>query len=152
MGRIWPRHSHRGRPLNAIVRRQLKISSTDGRSWISFDRRTYDSGYTGWAVEAVSTTSFGNTFSGGNNDLFLEHLDKFVAAFDQFVLDRSVSVRLTGTYDTVISIVGDASHVVLEFRIGAADHLSQKHAVCGAFEIDQERLSGIAVGLRELCN
>ncbi len=143
MGRIWPRHSHRGRPLNAIVRRQLKISSTDGRSWISFDRRTYDSGYTGWAVEAVSTTSFGNTFSGGNHDLFLEHLDKFVAAFDQFVLDRSVSVRLTGTYDTVISIVGDASHVVLE---------SQKHAVCGAFEIDQERLSGIAVGLRELCN
>jgi len=24
VGRIWPRHSHRGRPLNAIVRRLMK--------------------------------------------------------------------------------------------------------------------------------
>jgi hypothetical protein len=126
----------------------MRIHSADRHSWLSIEPG--GSGNPTWVLAASVRTGLGELFSGSNADVFLEHFGDFATAFDSFVGNRAIKVRVEGTYGTWISVWGNAQHVILEFHIGAMDHLSRDYAVRGAFELDQEQLASIAAELREL--
>ena len=127
----------------------MKIVSADRRSWLSIERKLYDSGHSSWSVEGLCNTGSG-MFHGRNDGVQFERFGEFVEAFERFILNRDVSTRLSGTYGTSVCFSGNAKHVTVQFRVGDADHISEKYAVVGELEIDQEFLNEIARDLREL--
>jgi hypothetical protein len=130
----------------------MRIVSPDGRSWVELDRLSSENGYDAWAVEASTQTAHGDVFRGRNGDLHLLNIERFVAALDAFVLNRQTPVQVDGTYDSFIRFTGTTNGVVLEFRVGAADHLSKSHAVSGAFPLAQEALLQVVAAFKEVAS
>ncbi|MFZ3320750.1 MAG: hypothetical protein WA190_00150 [Usitatibacter sp.] len=116
------------------------------------DRQSHGHAYSAWAVEASVRTGSGDIFHGRNGDLQLLNVERFVSALDAFVLNRRAPVQLEGTYDSFIRFSGSASGITIEFRIGAADHLSKSYVVSGAFSLDQEALLQVIGAFKEVAS
>lgn len=129
----------------------MRIIGDDKRSWLSIERWE-DGGYSAFAMEAHVEIGHGE-FHSKNIDVQLLQIDKFVSEFDCFILDRSLSPRLNGTYDSYICFRGVGAQVVLEFEIGDATTIGSKtvfHRQTGAFIVDQEFLTEILRSFRSL--
>jgi hypothetical protein len=72
--------------------------------------------------------------------------------FDRFILDRSHTPRLEGTYDTYLAFSTSGTAVMLQYRLGDA-FCGRKTAYfhqSGEFEVDQENLLQYLAGFQAL--
>ncbi len=129
----------------------MKIMSVDRQCWITLELKRDLSGYAGFEIEIHADIGHGQ-FSAKNLDVQLFSLRQFVSEFDEFILDRSRSPRLEGTYGSCLafSMIGGA--VLLEYGLG--DACCGKKTIdfyhSGGFEIEQDSLLELFAGFRQL--
>ena len=123
----------------------MNITSTDKKSRISIEHHVDEHGYYSFYIEA--TIDLGHSlFHAKNTDIHFTNTEKFAKELDAFILDRSVTPFLEGTYDSNLGLVGDANNVYLSIELGSAfmGEKTHKYALSGTLEIDQETLSHVA--------
>ena len=133
----------------------MKIESTDSKSKIEIIR-TGDEGYSSFEVSVNIDIGHG-FFSGCNTDLIFLNLSNFIDEIDAFILNRNISPKLNGTYDSFIQLIKDkrTSAILVKFKIGDAycgysDTI--QYSIEGGFEINQELLSTILTEAKKLNN
>lgn len=128
----------------------MKISSQDNLSWLKIECGGDPAGYLGFQVEAHVDIGH-SQFDAKNSDVHFSKLEIFVAEFDRFITDRTLSPRLEGTYDTFIVFSGRGSAVMVQYRIGSAfGNKSACYYQSAEFEVMQEYLLECMAGFREL--
>jgi hypothetical protein len=129
----------------------MHITSINNKSFVTLERNAGGGGYQSFRM-AVHADIGRGTFSGQNEDLHFLNLRAFTEAFDAFILDRSRSPRLEGTYDTWVAFSGLSTTVLCEYSLGEA--FSGVKTIwlrqSGAFEVDQGRLLEYLAGFRAL--
>jgi hypothetical protein len=132
----------------------MRIISRDARCSIDVTRHD-DGAYSSFAVSCAVDIGHGR-FNGANEDVHFLNLREFVGHLDAFILDRTVTPTLSGTYESSIRLWSPADHrlvVMLDFAIGdayAGTPFPVKYRMEGQFEIDQDMLNSILQGFREL--
>lgn len=120
----------------------MKITDIDNVCSIIVDCKSNPRTYSGFQIEVHVDIGHGQ-FHATNTDVQFLNLEAFVSGFDRFILDRSRTPRLEGTYDTYIAFSGSGTTVMLQYRLGDAFcgrktiHFYQS----GEFEVDQEHLT-----------
>lgn len=130
----------------------MKIFSSDTRSWLRIER-TKTGEYVGFEVEARIDVGHGR-FHVQNDDVQWLNVADFAAELETFVLNRSVSPRLEGTYDSFLKIRAFSNLVNMEFAIGDTFCGNRTHEYLfeGSFEIDQETLGRLVREFEALSN
>ncbi len=129
----------------------MKIFSVDNICSITIERNDETDTHSGFQMEAHVDVRHGQ-FDAKNIDVQFANLEEFVSEFDRFILDRSRTPRLEGTYDTYIAFSGQGNAVMLQYRLGDA-FCGRKTAYfhqSGEFEIAQEYLLQYLAGFRAL--
>lgn len=129
----------------------MKLTSEDRQCWIAIEAMADPDGYCGFAVEAHADIGHGQ-FCAKNADVQFLNLAQFVAEFDRFLLDRSLSPRLEGTYGCYLAFSAAGNSVTVQYGIG--DAFCGKRTVyfqqSGAFEMAQENLLPILADFRRI--
>ena len=129
----------------------MRIIGKDNRCWLSIEHWG-DDGYSAFEIEAHVEIGHGE-FHSKNIDVQLLKLGEFVSEFNRFIMDRSLSPRLEGTYDSHICFREVGVEVVLEFAIGDATTIGNNtifYRQTGAFIVDQEYLTETFRSFRSL--
>jgi len=124
----------------------MRISSANTDSWIDIKYN----GENSFTVQVHIDIGHGR-FDATNVDVNWLHYRQFVSEFDNFILDRSLTPRLEGTYNTFLAFSGHAHRIMLEYRLGDGyygDTPPEEHYQSGTFEMNQESLLQILAEFR----
>ena len=127
----------------------MKICSVDDNCFVTLERAGAPGSHSGFQMEVHADIRHGQ-FDAKNIDVHFLNLEEFVSEFDRFILDRSRTPRLEGTYDTYVAFSAIGSAVVLKYQLGDAfagrrtSHFYQS----GEFEVEQENLLEYLDGFR----
>lgn len=127
----------------------MKISSADNNCFITLEYRGDASGYSGFQVEVHADIRHG-IFDAKNIDVQFLNLEGFVSELDKFILDRTRTPRLEGTYNTYFSFSVNGSAVILKYQLGDAfcGRKTSFFYQSGEFEVEQEGLLQLVGGFR----
>ncbi len=130
----------------------MKVHSADRRSWLRIELQPDEENNYSSFVLAADVDCGHSKFTSENRDLHLFGLAEFILELNKFVLNRSRTPILVGTYDSHVCFRALGSAVILDFCIGSFQsyHNGLNHSHRGAFEIDQEFLNQIVEGFDEL--
>jgi hypothetical protein len=131
----------------------MRISSTDRKAWLELSRNEAEP-HASFAIECSVEIAHGS-FRARNGDVHFFNLEEFAKALDAFVLDRALTPRLEGTYDTRVEFSRPRSKnaVMLSFVIGDAYcgyAATVDYRTAGEFEIGAEYLNDVVAAFREL--
>jgi hypothetical protein len=131
----------------------MRIGSTDGKVWLELTRNQAEP-HASFAIECSVDVAHGS-FRARNSDVHFFNLEEFAKALDAFVLDRTLTPRLEGTYDTRVELSRPRSKnaVMLSFVIGDAYcgyAATVDYRTAGEFEIGAEYLNDVVAAFREL--
>jgi hypothetical protein len=115
------------------IRKNMRISSTDSKSWIEIQRNK-DDDFPSFQFRAAIDIEHG-TFSACNSSLAFLNLRKFAEEVDQFILHRELRPFLEGTYESYLKLrQTDSNEILITFCIG--------DTFCGCKSTDEFRLHG----------
>lgn len=89
----------------------------------------------------------GGRFQGLNRDVFFSGFEKFCDEFDHFILDRSLTPRLEGSYDSFLSFSGKGNSIDFAFCVG--DYGTEDHRLSSSFTIEGDRLNELTSYFRD---
>ena len=109
------------------------------------------------ACEFEASVSYGHgKFSALNTDVQFIEITEFSVEFDLFIMQRSLTPRLAGTYDSFISFTAIGTQVAVSFCIGDAfcgrGLGTEEPRLSGRFAIDSECLNKLNSYFRSLAN
>jgi len=129
----------------------MKITSADNVSLITIQPPKEGSNYTGFEVVILADLVHGQ-FVANNKDVHFLNLDTFVGEFDNFISDRSLTPRLTATYDTFLEFKKSDNSLICKYSLGDAfsGRKITRHCQSGEFTIEQECLLELFRGFKAL--
>jgi hypothetical protein len=129
----------------------MKISSLDKTCSVTLEYTGDARGYSGYQIEADVDIRHGR-FYAKNIDVQFLNWDEFVSEYNRFILDRSLTPRLVGTYDSYIAFTGNGTAVYLQFCLGDAfcGRKTVGFRQSGEFEVEQQTLLQYLAGFRAL--
>ncbi len=127
----------------------MKISSADDKGFILIEYPAEPGEYSGFQVAAHADIGHGK-FDARNDDVQFLNLEAFVSELDKFMLDRTRTPCLTGTYDTYFAFSARGRAVMLNYQIGDAycGGTTSLFLLSGGFEVAQENLLQILGGFQ----
>lgn len=127
----------------------MKIDSADKNCFINFEYKRDASGYSGFHVEIHADIRHGK-FDARNIDVQFLNLGEFVSELDKFIIDRSRTPRLEGTYDTYFAFSATGTAVILKYQLGDAfcGRRTSYFYQSGEFEVEQDNLLQYLGGFR----
>ena len=134
----------------------LRLESADRHSWVEIQPWTDATGmYSAFRMEAVVDYGHGK-FTAQNRDVQFMQIAEFSREFDQFILDRSRTPVLCGTYDSHLGFAAVGLQVVVTFCIGDAfcGGLTsiEEPRLRSSFGVDSERLNDLNEYFRNLAS
>jgi hypothetical protein len=129
----------------------MRITSTENISWVNIEYVKDSAGYPSFEIEVHADIQHGQ-FHAKNHKVQFQNFEEFVADLDRFILDRSRSPRLEGTYNTFIAFLARGNVVICQYRLGGA-FCGRKTVYFhhfGEFEFNQEYLIQLLGSFREL--
>lgn len=125
----------------------MKIGTPSSHRWISIERKK----------PYVETVRVHVDYSRGSfeatcHDVLWHNACAFVNELDRFILDRSRTPRLEGTYGNYIAFTADGPGVMVEYYIGywiGFGRWRDRHHLTGRFSLDQQYLLQMLAGFRE---
>ena len=96
-------------------------------------------------LKFFEVTAVFESFKGGNDSIHLFDLDKFIADFDSFILDRTKKPKLTGTYDFELLIYCHKSCSIPRVKLSISNLIcdcpgNRKIGIFGEFELNSDCL------------
>ena len=130
----------------------MKIKSIDNQSWIELTQNPDDD----WLsfCMTVSIDLGHSVFTGSNFNLCLLNLTKFFEDFSKFILDRQLTPKLEGTYNSYLSFSYQNEVVIVRFSLGDcfSGTIPIDYAMTGGFEITEASLLVIEREFKILLN
>ena len=119
----------------------MKIFSVDNNCFVTLEYKGDPTGYSGFHVEIHADIRHGK-FDARNIDVQFLNLEEFVSELDKFILDRSCTPRLEGTYNTYFVFSATGNAVILKYQLGDVfcGRKTSYFYQSGEFEIEQESL------------
>ncbi|WP_026609732.1 hypothetical protein [Methylocaldum szegediense] len=131
----------------------MRISSSDGKTWIEIRRNEGDD-FPSFAFSGAVNIGHGR-FTGRSTSLTFLNLSEFAEALDAFILQRDLQPCLEGTYGSYARVWQPRSknEVMLGFCIGDAFSGwvgTSEFKLQGEFPIEQEILNSLVFAFRSM--
>jgi hypothetical protein len=126
----------------------MRISSVYKDKWIAIEYN----GEFSYTVQVHIDIGHGR-FDAINIAINWLNYNEFVSELNEFILDRSRTPHLKGTYNTYLVFSGHAHRIILDYQLGDAyngEVRLENHYQRGTFEISQEYLLQILAEFSEL--